>query len=271
MDYILYLLIFCIGTVFGSFFTLAIYRIPLRQDITHTRSYCPNCNHKLSFWDMIPILSYLFLGGKCRYCKQKIRPRYLLLEVLSGIVFVLFAMSIKLSLFTLTKESMIYFIAGILYISTLFILAGIDKEKIKIEKPVLLFGFICVGIYIIYLCIVEKDINIYRYVIYFTLICILSIISIMYLRKKAKQSYVIDAILLLLLMAMYTYEIVSIYTIIMTLLAIGVQGILTKKKNKKNKSVKIDKEINMKIPVAFYLCTANIFTLIASNMYVFYR
>ena len=78
MDYILY------------FFTLAVYRIPLRQDITHTRSYCPNCNHKLSFWDMIPIFSYIFLGGKCRYCKKEIRIRYLLLEVLSGVVFVLF-------------------------------------------------------------------------------------------------------------------------------------------------------------------------------------
>ena len=79
------------GITFGSFYTLAVYRIPKGQDITHTRSYCPKCNHKLSFWDMIPILSYVFLGGKCRYCGQKIRPRYLMLEVMSGIVFVLFA------------------------------------------------------------------------------------------------------------------------------------------------------------------------------------
>ena len=99
MDYILYLLIFCIGALFGSFFTLAVYRIPIGQDITHTRSYCPKCNHKLGFWDMIPIFSYVFLGGKCRYCKEKIRPRYLLLEVLSGLVFVLFALSIKFSIF----------------------------------------------------------------------------------------------------------------------------------------------------------------------------
>ena len=49
MDYILYLLIFCIGALFGSFFTLAVYRIPIGQDITHTRSYCPKCNHKLGF------------------------------------------------------------------------------------------------------------------------------------------------------------------------------------------------------------------------------
>ena len=127
MDYILYLLIFCIGTLFGSFFTLAVYRIPLRQDITHTRSYCPNCNHKLGFLDMIPILSYVCLGGKCRYCKQKIRIRYLLLEVLSGVVFVLFAFSMKLSLFTLNPSILVYFVFGILYIATLFIIAGIDK------------------------------------------------------------------------------------------------------------------------------------------------
>ena len=129
MDYLLYLLIFCIGTLFGSFFTLAVYRIPLRQDITHTRSYCPNCNHKLGFWDMIPILSYLFLGGKCRYCKQKIRIRYLLLEVFSGTVFVLFALSIKLSLYSWNQSTILYFIIGLLYIATMFIIAGIDKEN----------------------------------------------------------------------------------------------------------------------------------------------
>ena len=94
MEAIIYLYIFLIGTVFGSFFTLAVYRIPLGKDITHTRSYCPNCNHKLSFLDMIPIFSYIFLGGKCRYCHKKIRIRYLLLEVLSGVVFTLFAASI---------------------------------------------------------------------------------------------------------------------------------------------------------------------------------
>ena len=143
MDYILYLLIFCIGALFGSFFTLAVYRIPIGQDITHTRSYCPKCNHKLGFWDMIPIFSYVFLGGKCRYCKEKIRPRYLLLEVLSGLVFVLFALSIKFSIFSITPKTVVYLIVGALYLASLFIIAGIDKERIKIEKPVLLLCFFC--------------------------------------------------------------------------------------------------------------------------------
>lgn len=273
MDYILYLLIFCIGTVFGSFFTLAVYRIPLRQDITHTRSYCPKCNHKLSFLDMIPIFSYAFLGGRCRYCKEPIRPRYLLLEVLSGVVFVLFALSIKLDMFhVLIGETQViaYFIMGILYIATLFIVAGIDKENIKIEKPVVLFGFICVTIYIIYLYVVGIDTNIYRYVIYFVLFCILTLIGTIYLRKKSKDSYPIDVLLLLILMIMYTYEVVCIYTIIITLIAIAIQLLLQRAETKKCKYVKVDKKENQKIPIAFYMCTANILTLIVTNFYIFY-
>ena len=73
MDTLLHIIIFIMGTVFGSFYTLAVHRIPKRQDITHTHSYCPNCNHKLGFLDLIPVFSYIFLGAKCRYCKQKIR------------------------------------------------------------------------------------------------------------------------------------------------------------------------------------------------------
>ena len=272
MDYILYLLIFCIGTVFGSFFTLAVYRIPLRQDITHTRSYCPKCNHKLSFWDMIPILSYMFLGGKCRYCKDKIRPRYLLLEVLSGLVFVLFALSIKFSIFTLSVSTAMYIIIGLLYIATLFITAGIDKENLKIEKPVLLFGFICVTIYMIYLYVVEKDPSIYRYVIYLILVCLLIAINTLYLRKKIKSSYAIDILLLAILMTTFTYEVVSIYTIIITLLAVAIQTLLHKLEDRKTKRkcIKIDKKEYNKIPIAFYMCTANIFTMIIANLYIFY-
>ncbi len=270
MDYILYLLIFCIGTVFGSFFTLAVYRIPLRQDITHTRSYCPHCNHKLSFWDMIPIFSYVFLGGKCRYCKEKIRPRYLLLEVFSGIVFVLFALSVKLSIFSFNTSVLMYVGIGILYITTLFIIAGIDKEKFKVEKPVLLFGFICVTAYMIYLYIVEGNPSMYRYVIYLIIACILTILDTVYLRKKLKNSYVIDILLLSILMIIFSYELVYICTVIVTLIAIALQLILHKLDNIKSKCIKVDKTNNSEIPIAFYMCVANILIMIASNMYIFY-
>lgn len=274
MDYILYLLIFCIGTVFGSFFTLAVYRIPLRQDITHTRSYCPKCNHKLSFWDMIPILSYVFLGGKCRYCGQKIRPRYLMLEVMSGIVFVLFAISVKLSIFDiifLDKQLIAYFITGLLYIATLFIIAGIDKENVKIEKPVLLFGFICVTIYMIYLYIVGINTNVYRYVIYLIVFGILTIINTFILRKNAKGNYTIDILLLLTFMLSFTYEFICIFSVIITLIAISLQLIIKNILAKKSKCVKTEVKEYTKLPIGFYLCTANIITLIVSNLFIFYN
>jgi len=76
MNIYLYTIIFIMGALFGSFYTLAVYRIPKKIDITHTHSFCPNCGHKLGFFELIPILSYIFLGGKCKSCKQKIRPRY---------------------------------------------------------------------------------------------------------------------------------------------------------------------------------------------------
>ena len=161
MNAVIYIFIFLIGITFGSFFTLAVYRIPLGKNITHERSFCPNCNHKLGFLDLIPIFSYIFLGGKCRYCKQKIRPRYLILELLSGIVFVLFAVSIKLDIYTLSIEKIAYLIFGLLYIAGLFIISGIDKEKIQIQSELIIYLTVVQTMYIIYLYTLG-NVNMYR-------------------------------------------------------------------------------------------------------------
>jgi len=177
MNVILYIYIFLIGITFGSFFTLAIYRIPRNQDITHIRSYCPKCNHKLSFWDMIPMLSYIFLRGKCRYCKTKIAPKYFFIELLTGLTFVLFAYSLKLEIFNL------YFICGLLYIAGLFVISGIDKEHHEVRLSVILYMTIVQAIYIIYLYIIEQS-NVYRYVIYLVILAILILSDTIYFRKK---------------------------------------------------------------------------------------
>ena len=116
MEIILYIAFFLTGTVFGSFFTLAVYRIPRKENIVYGRSHCTSCGHKLSFIDLIPILSYIFLGGKCRYCGEKIRIRYLLLEVFSGIVFLLVALTHGLT--NIIELCLIYlFIAGMFIIA----------------------------------------------------------------------------------------------------------------------------------------------------------
>lgn len=270
MNVFLYTLLFIIGTLFGSFFTLAIYRIPLKKDITHEHSFCPNCNHKLSFLDLIPVLSYICLGGKCRYCKQKIRPRYLLLEILSGITFVLFAMSIGLNIYNISSKIIVYLVFSYIYIAILFIIAGIDNEKRYIEKPVLLFGYIVETLYIIYLYIVEKDPNIYRYVIYLICIVILLTVHTIILRKKIKNSYPIDVLLLCMLFITFTSESVTILTITFAITAIAIWLIIKKIMNIKNKKkAKRLKENNKPIPIGFYLCVTNIICFIIVNYYIF--
>ena len=135
------IMMFIMGAFFGSFFTLAIYRLPLNKNITHERSFCPNCNHRLEPLDLVPILSYIFLGGKCRYCKEKIRIRYLLLEVFSGIVFVLIYLSFNMTYPYLNFMRTLNLISFIFMYIVLVIIAGIDKEKNIIQKNVLMFGF----------------------------------------------------------------------------------------------------------------------------------
>lgn len=80
---------FVMGSLFGSFFSLATYRIPRKEDIVSTRSYCPCCKHRLGFFDLIPILSFLIRKAKCHYCGQNISSRYFLLEFFHGCLFVI--------------------------------------------------------------------------------------------------------------------------------------------------------------------------------------
>ena len=266
MNLVLYIYIFLIGITFGSFFTLAVYRIPRGEDITHTRSYCPKCNHKLSFWDMIPLFSYIFLGAKCRYCKEKIRPRYFILEFCSGIVFVLFALSIRLNIYTLTVQTIVYFIFGLLYIAGLFIVSGIDKENINIQNEVTLYLIMIEAIYIIYLCIVDPT-SIYRYVIYLLALAILTMANTIYYKKKIKGNYTLECLILLNIMLIFTYEYCTILTVIFTLLAMSIKVFIDKIKQKR---ASYNKK-KQKLPIGFYLCVTNIITLLITNSIIFNR
>ena len=265
MEIIIYGLIFIIGTLFGSFFTLAVYRIPLGENILYKHSFCPNCKAKLKFKDLIPVISYIALGGKCAYCGQKIRIRYLLLEILSGTVFLLFALSLKLDVYNLHADLMIYFLLFILYIASLFIIAGIDKEKIQIQNSLLIFGMVIAFIYMIYVCI-HNDQAIYTYIIYLVLTIILLTVNIAYIRKKLHDSYTIQVLMLILYMLVFSGNIIMYTTIIITLLGISV-GLLVKKIEEisKRKVVSIIKDDDIKIPIGFYLCISNITLILINN------
>ena len=156
MNTFFYIIIFLIGITFGSFYTLAVYRIPKGEDITHKHSYCPNCNHKLGTLDLIPVFSYIFLRGKCRYCKQKIRPRYLILEILSGLVFVLVAIIFELNVYNINIINVSQYAFFVLYFTFLVLIIAIGKETKELNKPVLLYGAIVSIMYMIYLYIIER-------------------------------------------------------------------------------------------------------------------
>ncbi|MGP1361564.1 MAG: prepilin peptidase [Candidatus Fimenecus sp.] len=81
--------IFLFGLCIGSFSNVLIYRLPLNLGISKGNSFCPNCKHKLSPADLVPLFSWIFLGGKCRYCKVKIPVRYPLVELLTAVFYVL--------------------------------------------------------------------------------------------------------------------------------------------------------------------------------------
>ncbi len=83
------LLLFVLGAIVGSFLNVCIYRLPRHESVSHPPSHCPNCNTRLRPLDMVPILSQVVLGSKCRYCGQKFSWRYAGIEALTGFLFLL--------------------------------------------------------------------------------------------------------------------------------------------------------------------------------------
>lgn len=89
MDTVLYwvcaFIIFFMGNTIGSFLNVLAYRIPIKESIVKGRSHCTSCGKQILNRDLIPVLSWLFLRGKCRFCGEKISPRYMIIELICGL------------------------------------------------------------------------------------------------------------------------------------------------------------------------------------------
>ncbi len=127
MTIIPYLIIYCIiftyGIVIGSFLNVCIYRIPKQESIVKVRSHCMSCGYELKWYDLVPLFSFLFLGGKCRKCKTKLSVQYPLIEALNGGLYVL-----VFAVFGWTVETLLY----CLLFSALLALSVIDFRTYEI-------------------------------------------------------------------------------------------------------------------------------------------
>ena len=89
MSWFFCLIFFLFGLAVGSFLNCIIYRLEKKQSFLKGRSFCPHCKHTLAWQDLIPVVSFLILKGKCRYCHKKISWQYPLVELATGIIFLL--------------------------------------------------------------------------------------------------------------------------------------------------------------------------------------
>lgn len=130
LDLIPYIVIFIFGITIGSFLNVCIYRIPLGESIVTAPSHCMSCGSKLKWYDMVPLFSWLVLGGKCRSCKAKISAQYPIVEAANGILYVVVCMVNGLN-----GQSLLY----CLMVSALLVLSVIDWRTYEIPVGINLF------------------------------------------------------------------------------------------------------------------------------------
>ncbi|NLM11506.1 MAG: prepilin peptidase [Clostridiaceae bacterium] len=133
MDIFLIFFIFITGLILGSFFNVVIYRLPKGKSIVTPRSSCGSCGTTLKPLDLIPVLSFIWLKGKCRYCKSKISFRYPLVEIITGILYVILLFKYGIS---------IEFVFTLYLMSILIIVFFIDLDHMIIPNELVIAGLV---------------------------------------------------------------------------------------------------------------------------------
>lgn len=265
MDIVFYIIIFVIGSLLGSFYATAIKRISKEKKTLSIHSYCENCGEKLRFFEKIPIFSYIFLRGKCKHCHKQIDTKYIILEVITGVLLLIVSYSLNL-VSNFNVASLTLFIVIVLYLSYIILAIGIDKENKKMSQLVLVYGVIISLIYIVYMCIVERE-SIYVNVIYLVMMTLLLLLNIINTKKRAQGSYVIDLLTMLLIMLIFTGEMVCILTITGTLLAIALYILINKIMTSKNKGKKLKATFSSNVRIVFIMGILNLLTFLAIIIY----
>jgi leader peptidase (prepilin peptidase) / N-methyltransferase len=128
---------FLFGLAFGSFLNVCIYRLPLDLSVVRPGSACPKCKKPIRFYDNLPVLSWLILGGRCRNCKARISPRYLAVELLTGALFLA-----CYACFGLTLATLKYCVFGFLLLGLIFTDAETHLLPDKLTLPGVVLGLV---------------------------------------------------------------------------------------------------------------------------------
>lgn len=139
MEYMINIFIFLLGSIIGSFLNVCVYRIPAEKSISFPPSCCGSCNIRLKAKDLVPIFSYLFLKGKCRYCDEKVSKQYPIIEVVTGLLFMFIFIK-----FGYTLDSIKFMVLTAL----LIVIGIIDFKTEYIYTSTIISGIICGIIFI---------------------------------------------------------------------------------------------------------------------------
>ena len=179
------ILLFVFGACIGSFINLARFRIPKNQSIISPNSFCDNCKTSLNWDEKIPIVSQLFLRKRCKTCNFKVPLKYSLIEILSGVLFILSSQSTN---FIFSSDRFSDIIIKCFFVSNLFLISLIDIDTLTIPNKLNIFNYLCGFIIILFFSNNDLNFNLIAFRILFSIlnILILELFSYLYFLFRGK-------------------------------------------------------------------------------------
>lgn len=150
MSSLIFVLIFLLGTIIGSFLNVVIYRFNTGKTIVRGRSICMTCNHNLRWYELIPVLSFLIQKGKCRRCASRISHQYPLVEFGTGLIFALVAFKF-LPVLDVSYWAYVFFVILFVFIFSLLIVISVYDLRHKIIPDKLVYVFIIISFFSIFI------------------------------------------------------------------------------------------------------------------------
>lgn len=243
-------LLFMLGAGVGSFIATSVFRISKK---TYKKSRCDKCAHKLIWSDLVPILSYIVLKGKCRYCKKKIDKKYILIEVLMGC---LFALSYLQLLFSWGQLVVWLCILGLMV--TMF-LTDLYYQKLRLSQILVLTIFCLIFTILTEIIIEQKSYSIVLYEHLFSLLPLTVLFSLVYLFSKGKLIGLGDILISIPLVILLPWQ--ESLNVLLIASILGVLFYLPQAINRKISS-------SIKVPFGSFLILATIIVIFTMKFFV---